>query len=136
VPALRADPARLETALRQKKDTQLQAVAQLLITAAQAERDTEIEVLSIPAPDMFFMLDDGVVAELYGDYPGHEQAEAEWRQTQRPGHQIGRKRFRAERYQVPDDLGMYANVATQMRERDIVPEALTSILDRLAEWSE
>jgi hypothetical protein len=137
VPALRNDPDALEAALRQKKNTELQALAQLLRTAAQAERDAELEVLSIPVPDMFFLLDDRIITELYREYPGHGQAESDWMEMrERSGQQIGRKRFRSERYGVPDDGGLYSNVATLMRERNIFPRPLADVFDRLAEWSD
>jgi hypothetical protein len=78
-----------------------------------------------------------MISELYRAYPGHDRAETEWHETrERIGQQIGRKRFRAERYNVPDDLGMYSHVATLMRERHILPGPLEHILDRLAEWSD
>jgi putative AbiEii toxin of type IV toxin-antitoxin system len=137
VPALRSDREQLESALRQKKNTELQAVAQLLRTAIQAERDSELEVLSIPVADMFFLLDDGIIGELYRDYPGHDEAETAWLEMrQQTGQQIGRKRFRADRYKVPDDLGMYSHVAMIMRERDVLPLPLVHVVNRLAEWSD
>ena len=49
----------LERTLRDRQaSTELKAVAQLLKTALMNERDADIELMSIPAPDMFFMLDE------------------------------------------------------------------------------
>lgn len=49
LPALRADPDKREAAFRDAKSTELQAVAQLMKTAAKADRDAGLKVLSIPA---------------------------------------------------------------------------------------
>ena len=138
VPELRRDPAKLEAALRDKKNTELQAVAQLLRTAQQAERDNDLEVLSIPAPDMFFMLDAAVISETCGGaYPSHEEAEACWRQMRETtGQRLNRKRFRADRYGVPEDLSLYAQVSAVMHERGLVPAGLQAVIDDLSRWSD
>ena len=118
VPELRADPEKLEAALRDKKNTELQAVAQLLRTAAKAERDARLEILSIPAPDMLFMLDEDVLAESYPTYPGHAAATAAWEDMRaRTGQNIGLKRYCRDHYGIPDGLDVFTNTATVMKER-------------------
>jgi hypothetical protein len=130
-PELQADPERLQKALGDKRHTEVQALAQLLKTARQAEREADIEVLSIPESDMFFMLDESVLRELYPDYPGHAEAKrAQAENPSGPGH----KRFRAQAYGVPDHGGLYAQVAELMREREIVPAGLADVVSRLEEW--
>jgi energy-coupling factor transporter ATP-binding protein EcfA2 len=130
VPELRNDPEKLEKALRDKRHTERQAVAQLLRTAAMAER--EVEVVSIPTVDIFFLLDEGVIGERFPLYPGHDTALAEWRQNQTTSSQnIGYKRFLSEQYKIPMDLGTFAEVVEIMAERNIVPHALERILTEL-----
>lgn len=94
--------------------------------------------MSIPAPDMFYMLDATVVSELFGGiYPSHEEAEAAWKETRETtGQMLGRKRFRAGRYGVPDNLSLYTQVAAVMHERSLVPAGLRTVIENLARWSE
>ena len=135
VPGLRSNPDLLEEALRNKKNTELRAVAQLIRTARELEREEDIRVLDIQAPDMFFMLDEGVVTEIYGRYPGHADAETAWAQMRsETGQNINRKRFRKEQYQVPDDLDTYRQISALMHARDLIPRALQDVLGHLEEW--
>jgi energy-coupling factor transporter ATP-binding protein EcfA2 len=132
VPDLRDDAVRLEAALKDTKNTELQAVAQLLKTARVAERDVGLEVLSIPAHDMLFMLDEGVLRESFPNYPGHAEAERQWRQwRERTSQNIGLKRFCREHFATEDDVAVFQRVAKAMKERGLIPDELAAITHQL-----
>jgi hypothetical protein len=128
---------KLRAALRDKKNTELYAVAQLLRTAQHVERDADLEVLSIPAADIFFLLDGDVIRELYPQYPGHEEAQAACREAARvAGHGVKWKDFFENEFGVPSDLTLHERVSARMRDRGMVPEEVRGLVEQLAEWSD
>lgn len=123
------DPA-LEKALRSKK-TELQAMASVIRNARQHGR--HVEPMTHPYDDIFDVLDEDVIRELFPKVPGHVRAREDW-QRNRKAHP-NRKAYYEERFSVPRDLTTYIYVAGRMRTTGTTNEVLEQLVLELERYA-
>lgn len=128
---LKTDEEFLQESLRSRKLT-LSAMANLVMNARTYGR--EVEPFGYPKQDIFDLLDEDILKETYPDFPGHDKARTEWRQSRRDGE--GWKDFYLRQYGIPQGIGeLYVPVADVMQERGRIPPELEELADELERYA-
>jgi hypothetical protein len=128
---LKSDEQFLQQALRSRKQT-LRDMANLLKTAREYGH-ADVEPFGIPGNDIFAMLDEEIVREMFPSFPGHANAMAEWNES---GRGIGWKDYYEEEYSVPKGIEtLYVPVADRMREESRIPKALNDVIDEVVRYA-
>jgi AAA domain, putative AbiEii toxin, Type IV TA system len=122
---LMMDDAYQRESLRSRK-TELQNMASLLQRIRQAGRT--LTPLGIPEDDIFFVLDENVLKEKFSGFPGHEEAQREWKASKSKEKW---KSYYDRTYGIDPGVETYVEVAEEMARRGIVPESLQDILFEL-----
>lgn len=115
-----------------KASTECKNMVQLLDAADRVER--VLTPLPLEAPDMFDLLDDEVLRELFPSWPGHAEAQLAYG-LERPRDKSYWKHLR-DGYGAGKEVATLAAAAVRMRELGRVPtvlEALVEQAERLAE---
>jgi hypothetical protein len=97
---------------------ELKDMARLLRAAREYGR--RIHAVPNPAPDMLSHLDEGVLRELYPDFPGHAEAEVRWRRHGKGG----RDNFFRDRFGIAKTPEAFERIVELMLVRGCKPTAL------------
>jgi hypothetical protein len=130
---LRAEPdfarhAAVDASLADERRT----LAKLVLTVAEQEKEIHpVGADGEPAKDVFDLLDEKVIGELYSEYPGHAEAHAAFEEAIVSGRmkRRDRKEFWRTEFGAPIDLESCTRIAKRMRERDRRPHELATVVE-------
>ena len=126
---LRRDPGYARDAAVKEKDER-KTLAKLVVQACEQEKEIHPVGGASHAPDVFDLLDDEAIEELFPDYPGHEAAQAKWADAMDQGRRKGeRKAFWAQEFKTPINEETCRRIAERMRERGRSSPELTAVVE-------
>jgi hypothetical protein len=104
---------------------ELRWIAHLYSTTEAHRRP--VTALSLRAKDIFDLLDEEAIRQLFPDFPGHTRANAEWEIACEHKH-VDRKVFYEATYKIPNHLKTFEGVIDQMNRRRVRPDQLVDLL--------
>jgi hypothetical protein len=100
-------------------------MARLVRSATKQGR--RVEPIPHPGKDVFDLLDERTIIELFPDFPGHSAARKAWSDS--GGRGGGWKDFYRARFSTPVTEDSCRTIAESMRARNRIPESLTGVLE-------
>lgn len=125
--AMQDDPTVLERALRDKRRTEIKAAAQLIRSAAHAER--HVKVLGHSGDDIFDLLTERAIQAQGPEFPGHQAARERHAALPQKQHY---KTFLRGTYGLGMDNAMFAAIAQDMHDHGERPADLTAVVASIA----
>lgn len=113
---------------RKASKTELKAMAQILERAREVGRT--ITPIGIAVPDIFDLLDEGLLAARYEAFPGHAQARASWDEAnaKKP---INWKAYYRQTYGIEVEPALFGQIGAAMASRGLRPPAISELVERL-----
>ncbi len=131
---LQSDPDYCREQSRKSKKLELKAMAQILVRAKELGRD--IIPVGIPVPDIFDLLDDSTITDLYPAFPGHAAARAAFDEhSETASQKMGWKAFYKDTYGIAVEPSLFAEIGAQMAARGARSDALSELIERIKNLS-
>ncbi len=132
-----ANPEFARDESRKSNAREKEVLARIVVESHAAEREIFPVGPSSPGYDVFDLLDEKTIRDLFGrNFPGHEKARATWEERVAQGAKQGDwKNFWRIEFGVPVDEASCREIALQMRQSGRITEPLKEVVDQVVALS-